>query len=469
MRVHGQDWYRGAYATSSWICSLCNYDSTTFRIPDDLAGHLADTHANIFGQPEIQAIVQQSQIKSTWPHNQCPFCCLSFKDKQSFPSDSSKKKEKGKAENRNFAESQDNINVERSLKRDETATGHTDTEQCSHSDVRQVGTKQQLPGTEPKSRISPPRTPLVESIHGHIARHLQTTMALTLRMISMDAASDVSAQHESARGSTNSDVSRADSIQSIFDLESNHFENIQIPEDGGITHDSLHPEIVPDLEEDRYWNNLRPNDEDPMKDEFLLGVINSGAFRSHWSVGAPPAHQYISEAPRGDDEDDSTRLMCNLQTPKFNLNLAEPLAFPYANIPFQRNLDFVDRGKLMTRIRLRCSQPGQCAALVGLAGSGKSQLAIEYAHRIREQSSKTWVFWVHASNPIGVEQGFREIVGASTAPAGYQSETHIIRMARDRLSSLEKWLLILDNVDDNMLVCESMNSMQRQQITDVDF
>ncbi|KAK3619907.1 hypothetical protein LTR22_025793 [Elasticomyces elasticus] len=56
------------------------------------------------------------------------------------------------------------------------------------------------------------------------------------------------------------------------------------------------------------------------------------------------------------------------------------------NIPFRRDTDFVDRKELDDQIHAILSTGGTRAALVGLGGVGKSQIAIEYCYRVREQS-----------------------------------------------------------------------------------
>ena len=55
---------------------------------------------------------------------------------------------------------------------------------------------------------------------------------------------------------------------------------------------------------------------------------------------------------------------------------------PFASIPFSRDPDFVNRGDILNQIDQRCSEPAARVALVGLGGVGKSQLVIEYTHRI---------------------------------------------------------------------------------------
>ncbi|KAF2471726.1 uncharacterized protein BDR25DRAFT_324880 [Lindgomyces ingoldianus] len=69
---------------------------------------------------------------------------------------------------------------------------------------------------------------------------------------------------------------------------------------------------------------------------------------------------------------------------------------PFAKIPFPRDSNFVERGTILDQVRQRCAVPGLWAALVGLGGVGKSQLAIEYANQARERLAETWVLWVMA-------------------------------------------------------------------------
>ncbi len=65
---------------------------------------------------------------------------------------------------------------------------------------------------------------------------------------------------------------------------------------------------------------------------------------------------------------------------------------PSASIPFSRDPDFVHRGNILDEIDRRSSERAGRVALVGLGGVGKSQLAIEFAHRIAEVYKNVWVF-----------------------------------------------------------------------------
>ncbi|KAI9652348.1 MAG: hypothetical protein M1829_001671 [Trizodia sp. TS-e1964] len=97
----------------------------------ELASHLADNHGNTFTQPQIQAIVQQSQVRSLRPRNECPLCCISIEAQQDSPS---KEKSKGKTE-----------------------AGYTELDQQVRSDSHQAPMEQQQQ-QEPKTQVNPPPT-----------------------------------------------------------------------------------------------------------------------------------------------------------------------------------------------------------------------------------------------------------------------------------------------------------------------
>ncbi|OAL56144.1 putative kinesin [Pyrenochaeta sp. DS3sAY3a] len=122
---------------------------------------------------------------------------------------------------------------------------------------------------------------------------------------------------------------------------------------------------------------------------------------------------------------------------------------PSIVIPFARDVDFVDRGTLLDEIHGRCARPGARTALVGLGGVGKSQLAIEYAYQTRDRSAETWVLWVHASNAARFEQSYRDIADRVKIFGRKDPKADIFKLVHDWLcGSKERWLLVLDNVDD---------------------
>ncbi|KAM7202262.1 P-loop containing nucleoside triphosphate hydrolase protein [Rhypophila sp. PSN 637] len=114
---------------------------------------------------------------------------------------------------------------------------------------------------------------------------------------------------------------------------------------------------------------------------------------------------------------------------------AETPPAPFATIPFSRHPDFVDGRNLLDQIDKRCSEPAARMALVGLGGVGKSQLAIEFTHRIAEAQHDRWVFWVHAGTQTRVEEGFRAIADALVY-GWLSNERH------------GRWIMIFDSADD---------------------
>ncbi|KAK3368303.1 P-loop containing nucleoside triphosphate hydrolase protein [Podospora didyma] len=133
---------------------------------------------------------------------------------------------------------------------------------------------------------------------------------------------------------------------------------------------------------------------------------------------------------------------------------------PFATIPFSRDPDFVDRGDILDQIDKQCSKPAGRVALVGLGGVGKSQLAIEYAHRIAEQQPDKWVFWVYAGTQARVEEGFRTIADAVKLPGRNQPKADIPQLMYSWLSNERngRWIMILDSADNRDVLYNANSS-----------
>ncbi|KAI1684365.1 TPR domain protein [Pyrenophora tritici-repentis] len=137
---------------------------------------------------------------------------------------------------------------------------------------------------------------------------------------------------------------------------------------------------------------------------------------------------------------------------------------PSIVIPFARDPDFVERGTTLDQVDQLCATPDTRAALVGLGGVGKSQLAIEHAYRTREQSPETWVFWVHASNAARFEQSYRDIADRVKIAGRRDPQANIFKLVHDWLCDCkQRWLLVLDNVDDAGFLSGQANSDSQGQ------
>jgi tetratricopeptide (TPR) repeat protein len=124
----------------------------------------------------------------------------------------------------------------------------------------------------------------------------------------------------------------------------------------------------------------------------------------------------------------------------------EPLV---ANLP-PRNLVFTGRQDLLDRLHASL-RPGQAAAVVqpqavhGLGGVGKTQLALEYAHRYRGDYDLIW--WITAEQPAAISGQLAALVRRLGIPeASDQAET--VQALWDELRARDRWLLVFDNAED---------------------
>ncbi|KAK3070886.1 hypothetical protein LTR53_009657 [Teratosphaeriaceae sp. CCFEE 6253] len=129
---------------------------------------------------------------------------------------------------------------------------------------------------------------------------------------------------------------------------------------------------------------------------------------------------------------------------------------PLSTVPFPRDPDFIHRGSLMDEIQQKLSVPAARVALVGLGGVGKSQLAIEHAHRVREASPSKWVLWTHASSSARFELSVRDALDQLKVPGREDPSANALKLFRSWLRDARngEWLLILDNVDDARFLLE---------------
>ena len=88
--------------------------------------------------------------------------------------------------------------------------------------------------------------------------------------------------------------------------------------------------------------------------------------------------------------------------------------------------------------------------LKSLTSESKSQIAIEYAYRLRKKWPARSVFWVHANNAARFEQSYRNIATATKIPGIEDPKVDVLNLVSQWLGSSESgdWLLILDNADD---------------------
>ncbi|MCX6844130.1 MAG: FxSxx-COOH system tetratricopeptide repeat protein, partial [candidate division WOR-3 bacterium] len=118
------------------------------------------------------------------------------------------------------------------------------------------------------------------------------------------------------------------------------------------------------------------------------------------------------------------------------------------NVPFDRNRSFTGREEMLTRLRQELVGGKdvaltQKAAVHGLGGIGKTQLAVEYCFRHVHDYDIIW--WVRADTPESQAGDFAQL-GPHIGIPSQQEQAQTVELVKQALNSRDNWLLVFDNV-----------------------
>ncbi|KAL6155234.1 hypothetical protein ACJQWK_00900 [Exserohilum turcicum] len=121
-------------------------------------------------------------------------------------------------------------------------------------------------------------------------------------------------------------------------------------------------------------------------------------------------------------------------------------------IPFARNKSFVGRELQLAELEAKLfsnTQTTSTLAIVGPGGTGKSQLALEVAHRTLKKHKHCSVFWIDASDKDSLDQSYTSVAQKLGVP-GYDGDQadieQIVKRCVAKLST-RQCLLIFDNIE----------------------
>lgn len=197
----------------------------------------------------------------------------------------------------------------------------------------------------------------------------------------------------------------------------------------------------------------------------------------HWTqeevaehIGAPDAHM-VGRWERGVTQPAPyyrQRLMDLFGKSARALGFARSGTIPFWSVPYRQNTFFTGREDLLDLLynALNTTPNTTTAppqALCGLGGVGKTQIALEYAYRHRLDYQT--IAWIRADSRETLTADMVALAALLELPESlYPDQQHMLRSLTDWLSTLSRWLLIFDNLDDLTLLDNFLPTLTRGHV-----
>ena len=121
------------------------------------------------------------------------------------------------------------------------------------------------------------------------------------------------------------------------------------------------------------------------------------------------------------------------------------------NVPPSRVFYFVNRPTVLADIsdRLSNDTSERIVVLLGMGGSGKTQLALEFCRQAEKDMGFVAVVWINASSPVSVMQSYKAVAKKILKnQEGDANSENLISLIQDTLRDWKyPWLFVFDNYD----------------------
>ncbi|KAL8938906.1 MAG: hypothetical protein Q9211_002985 [Gyalolechia sp. 1 TL-2023] len=117
--------------------------------------------------------------------------------------------------------------------------------------------------------------------------------------------------------------------------------------------------------------------------------------------------------------------------------------------PADRDKNFVDRPDVFRALDGTLKEYGR-AAVAGIGGVGKTQIAVEQCYRFRERDPSSSILWLHASSVSKLVQACKDISERLKLPGWNDPQSDTLRILHAWLREEQNgsWMLVIDNADD---------------------
>ncbi|KAL7916973.1 P-loop containing nucleoside triphosphate hydrolase protein [Trichoderma austrokoningii] len=129
-------------------------------------------------------------------------------------------------------------------------------------------------------------------------------------------------------------------------------------------------------------------------------------------------------------------------------------------VPYTSNPGFAGRSEILKILKEQLGHTQQVsstsqarAALYGLGGTGKTQIALEYVFQLQKTHPTISVFWIHASSAARFRQAFASIAQGYDIPGYAEPGVDMPLLVKGWLEEKDhgEWLMVIDNADDIQL------------------